>query len=192
MRLHKMLATLVGLVVVPLVAATTYGADGNSPAQNVMIAKHLNYYDELDLKRYESLEAEFGGSSRVFSSVNAVRFGQLEVHAKLVVPRSDAVLPGGFLQRSYPAPVRIMLDYALVSCRTGCEVEVLTEPDATTRQHSAFHDSQSRSMIVIKAKQAGLAIRQLNGSQRAHIVLAAAAQGVADFEFDTSVGSDTK
>ncbi len=96
MRLHWMLATLCGLVAVPLVAATTYGAGGDSPAQNDAIARHFDYYDELDLKRYESLEAEFGGSSRVFSSVNTVRFGQLEVRAKLVVPRSDAVVPSGF------------------------------------------------------------------------------------------------
>jgi len=192
MRLHWMLATLCGLVAVPLVAATTYGAGGDSPAQNDAIAQHFDYYDELDLKRYESLEAEFGGSSRVFSSVNTVRFGQLEVRAKLVVPRSDAVVPSGFFKVSYPAPVRVMLDYALVSCRKGCKVVVLTEPGATTRRYGAGHDSQSRSMVLINEGQRGLAIQQLNGSRRAHIVLSAAAQGVAEFEFDTSVGSETK
>jgi hypothetical protein len=203
MRMCRTLAALFGLVSVPLVAATTYGAGGDSLAQNDVIARHFDYYDELDLKRYESLEAEFGASSRVFSSVNAVRFGQLEVRARLVVPRSDAKVPSGFLQPSYPASVRVMLDYALVSCRNDCKVEVLTEPDGTKGQYVASHDSPvhkstyaarspTRSMVVIKGKQAGLAIRQLNGSHRAHIVLTAAAQGVADFEFDTSVGSDAK
>jgi hypothetical protein len=63
MRLHWMLATLFGLVAVPLGTATCYGADGDLPAQNDLIARHFNYYDDLDLKRYESLEAEFGGAA---------------------------------------------------------------------------------------------------------------------------------
>ncbi len=183
---------LVGLVAVPLVAVTTHAADGNSPAQNDLIARHFNYYDELDLKRYDSLETEFGSCCRVFASLNAVRFGQLEVRAKLVVPRSDAPVSGGFLQFSHPAPVRVMLDYALVSCRTGCEVNVQTDPGATTDQYHAKHNSGSRSMVLIRDKETSEAIRQLNGSERARIVLAAAAQGVAEFEFDTSAGSDTQ
>jgi len=184
--------SLIVLVAAPLVAATGYGADDNSSAKNDLIASHFDYYDELDLKRYESLEQEFGDSSRVFSSLNAVRFGQLEVRAKLVVPRSDADVPGGFLRLSHPAPVRVMLDYALISCRTGCEIGVQTDPGAITHKLPARHDSRSRSMVETKYKDSGEAIRQLNASQRAHIVFAAAAQGVAEFEFDTSVESDTK
>lgn len=192
MRSRLVLTTLFGLVAVSLVSVATYAADDDSAGRNDLIARHFNYYDELDVKRYESLEAEFGDSSRVFPSLNAVRFGQLEVRAKLVVPRSDAVVPGGFLKFSHPAPVRVMLDYALVSCRTGCELPIQTDPGATTHQYPARHDSKSRSMVLIKDSETGQAIRQLNGSQRARIVLAAAAQGVAEFEFDTSVGSDTK
>src|SRR5512147_479856 len=106
MKLCNMLATLIGLVSLPFVAATASGAGGDAPEQNDAVARYFNYYDELDLKRYESLDAEFGSSSRVFTSVNAVRFGSLEVRARLVVPRSDADVPGGFLRFSYPAPVR--------------------------------------------------------------------------------------
>ena len=192
MRTRRMLQTLVGLVAASLLVATTDAADGKSPAQNDLIASHFNYYDELDLKRYESLEAEFGDSCRVFSSLNAVRFGQLEVRAKLIVPRSDADAPGGFLRLSHPAPVRVMFDYALVSCRKGCEMVVQTDPGATTHKYPARHDSESRSMVLTKDKETAQAIRQLNASQRARIVLAAAAHGVAEFEFDTSVGSDPK
>jgi hypothetical protein len=203
MSMRRMLAVLVWLIAVPLVAGKPDVANGDTPAQNDVLARHFDYYDELDLKRYETLEAEFGATSRVFSSVNAVHFGQLEVRAKLVVPRSDAEVPGGFLEFSYPAPVRVMLDYALVSCRSGCRVEVLTEPGAVTDQYKAVHDSPAHrstyaarnttsSMVVIKGNQAGQAIRQLNGSQRARVVLKAAVHGVASFEFDTSVGGDTK
>jgi hypothetical protein len=197
-------ATLFALVAGALVAATSYGSDIDSRVSNDVVARQFDYYDELDLKRYETLETEFGTSSRVFASVNAVRFGQLEVRAKLVVPRSDAPMSTGFFSSDSPEPIRIMLDYALVSCRHSCEVGVLTDPGPTRRQYKAWHDSSgttdksayaasmsTTSMILIKGKPARLAIGQLNGSQRAHIVLIAAAHGVADFEFDTSVGSDT-
>lgn len=192
MRARRMLATLVGLVAGLLAATITHAADDNSRAGNDLVARHFNYYDELDLERYESLEQEFGDSNRVFSSLNVVRFGQLEIRAKLVVPRSDADVPGGFLRLSHPAPVRVMLDYALISCRKGCEIVVQTDPGATTHRYPARHDSESRSMILIRDKETGQAIRQLNASARARIVLAAAAQGVAEFEFDTSAGSATK
>ena len=186
-----MLQTLVGLVAASLLVTTTDAADGKSPAQNDRSpATHL--FRQPDLKRYESLEAEFGDSCRVFSDLNAVRFGQLEVRAKLIVPRSDADAPGGFLRLSHPAPVRVMFDYALVSCRKGCEMVVQTDPGATTHKYPARHDSESRSMVLTKDKETAQAIRQLNASQRARIVLAAAAHGVAEFEFDTSVGSDPK
>lgn len=207
MWLRRMLAIL-GTAIVPtvtLVAASTNDLDGASRMKNEMIARQFDYFDELDLKRHESLEAEFGASCRVLSSTNAVRFGPLEVRVKLVLPRSDAPRKTGLFASNDPERVRVMLDYALVSCRNGCEVGVLTEPGATTRQYKANHDwvgsfgkspyaakATTRSMAVIEGKQARLAIQQLNGSRQAHIVVITAVHGVADFEFDTSAGSDAE
>ena len=187
------------------VASKAYGDDDKSRVTTEMLAMQFDYYDELDLKRYASLEREFGVSNRVFESVKPVRFGQLDVRAKLIIPRSDAPVKRRFHLGSEPEPVRVMLDYALVSCRNGCEVGVLTEPGATASQFKASHDSTdtftrspyaarntTRSMVLIEGKRARLAIRQLNGSQRAHIALVTAVHGAANFEFDTSSGGETR
>ena len=177
-------------------------------------ARQFRYYDELGLDFYQDLETAFGGSSRVIASTNVVRFGNLQVRAKLVVPRSDAPIETGFLASSDPEPVRIMLDYALVSCGNGCSIGILTDQAGSLAQYKANHAttetgsprirsmtsgfaSRSRgnraerhaSMVLIEGKHARKAIQQLNGSQTAHIFLVTAVHGAADFQFDTSLGT---
>lgn len=192
-----------------LVAKVAFGTEPNARVLNDSVARQFNYYDELDLEQFGALESKFGATSRVISSLNAVQFGRLEVRAKLVVPRSDEPRARGVFVSNDPEPVRVMLDYALVSCGNGCKVGVLTEGDERARQYHAAHErikakSQTRaplaankhvrrsdrvaSMVVIDGDRAREAIQQINSSQRIHVFLQAAVHGFADFEFDTSAG----
>jgi hypothetical protein len=128
----------------------------------------------------------------------------------LIVPRSDAPIDAGFLDGSEPEPVRLMLDYALVSCRGGCEISVVSDAGVVGVLYEARHKtteselnrpvggpagahrmrrSRTASMIVIEGKQARTAIQQINASRSVHVFLTTAVHGAASFQFDTS--SDT-
>ncbi len=170
-------------------------------------ALQSGYYEELDVAVYENLEAEFGDSARVFASTNVVRFGNLEVRAKLVVPRSDEPRSTGFMASDDPQPVRVMLDYALVSCGNGCVISILSDRKGTPATYKAKHEAQERkrktpagggtgfavrrrdrtaSMVVIEGKQAREVIHMINGSRTAHVFLTTAVHGAAHFEFNTA------
>ena len=171
-------------------------------------ALQSGYYDELDLPVYRDLEGTFGDTCRVLPSTNIVRFGNIEVRAKLVVPRSDAAVDTGFLASKAPEPVRLMLDYALVSCANGCEISVVTDAGGRGALYEARHQAtgevqrrrpsggavsgrlvahgRTASMIVIEDKQARAAIQQINASRSVHVFLTTAVHGAAHFEFDTS------
>jgi hypothetical protein len=171
-------------------------------------ALQSGYYDELDLDLYRNLDSLFGESCRVVASGNFMRFGNIEVRAKLIVPRSDAAIDTGFLASSAPEPVRLMLDYALVSCANGCEISIVTDSGGPGVLYEARHEAtesrrrraaggavaggrvavreRTASMIVIEGKQARAAIRQINSSRSAHVFLTTAVHGAAQFQFDTS------
>ena len=210
---------LAAVCAIPLASLIAIAGDevAPDPATRMLseaTAQQFRYYEELDVDFYQDLETAFGDSNRVIASTNVVRFGNLQVRAKLVLPRSDAPIESGFLASSDPEPVRIMLDYALVSCGSGCSIGILTDQAGSLAQYKANHaytatkpkfrmtnsagfgsksrrnDSERRaSMIVIEGKYARKAIHQLNGSQTAHIFLVTAVHGAADFQFDTSLGT---
>lgn len=206
-----MRAFLAATVMVPVMTtnAEPTSTDLDPRVLQEVAARQYRYYDELDLARYENLNVEFGDSSRIIISSNAVRFGNLEVTAKLVVPRSDAPHSTGFLYSSAPEPVRVVLDYALVSCGSGCSVGIITDTDRTPMQYKArhettkekrttrapaqanynFHSERTASMVLIEGKHARKAIKQLNGSSVAHVFLVTAIHGAAHFEFDTGRGA---
>ena len=205
-------ACVIPLTSLMAVANDEVAPDPASKMLSEATARQFRYYDELDLELYQDLEMAFGDSSRIIASTNVVRFGNLQVRAKLVVPRSDAPIEDGFLASSDPEPVRIMLDYALVSCGNGCSIGILTDQAASLAQYKASHattgtdsfrmrstgfasrprgDRAERhaSMILIEGKHARKAIHQLNSSRTAHIFLVTAVHGAADFQFDTSAGA---
>jgi hypothetical protein len=190
------------------VAAQSPGGQVPADALREAAALQSGYYDELDLPVYRSLEKQFGASNRVIASTNAVRFGNLEVRAKLVLPLSVAPRSNKLMASSAPEPVRVMLDYALVSCGSGCSVSILTDRGGTPALYKAQHEATTKrrgspggggtvirtrdrtaSMVVIEGKQARKAIQQLNDSRTAHVFLTTAVHGGAHFEFDTTSGA---
>jgi hypothetical protein len=129
--------------VAAVTSLTTMSSETSVPAEILREAAALQsgYYEELNLDLYRNLDALFGESSRVIVSGNFMRFGNIEVRAKLIVPRSDAAIGTGFLASGAPEPVRLMLDYALVSCAHGCEISIVTDSGGPGVLYEARHEA---------------------------------------------------
>ena len=208
MRSATTAATCVGVVAALQAIAVSSEPLLSDEVLREAAALQSGYYDELDLPLYRDLEQSFGDTCRVIPSASVVRFGNIEVRAKLIVPRSDVAIDTGFLASSAPEPVRLMLDYALVSCANGCEISIVTDADGRGALYKARHEAtevrrrrpaggtsaggrvavreRTASMIVIDGKQARAAIQQINASRSVHIFLTTAVHGAARFQFHTS------
>lgn len=179
-------------------------AEPTDRSLSLAAAMQSGYFDELDLEMYESLEERYGTGSRVIRSENVVRVGELAITAKLVVPRSTAPAASGFLAGNDPLPVRLMLDYALVSCASGCRVSLVSDVSGVPKIFEARHhymesggarrrpvgnaapykpSDRVASMILIEGKAAKRAIEQISASRRVDVFLTAAVHGSMRFTF---------
>lgn len=166
-----------------------------------LAAVHSGYYDELDLALFDTLESGFTESSQVFKSKNTVRLGNLDVSAKIVVPAAVDSEEERSLFHTGQEPVRIMLDYALVSCRHGCTVGLLNLADNTLLTYSASHRMvrtkrgqkrtlrRTASMVLIEGDQAREAVKQLGHGGPMKLFLTTAIYGPAEFQFEIPAGT---